>query len=142
MAGTGVSCVNCLKLTMSASSSSTDSPKRSARSHTACVQLSTPIFSSYVNACIWLVTRAWSTMVRASAVRPDMAQPMCRSISIIFSMDELSSRGDCTRFSTPSTVPCGVVMPTVVEPSWRQLRWNVKLTLMASMAYSTGGQLR
>lgn len=104
-------------LTMRASSSSTDSPKRRARSHTACVQLSTPICSSYVNACIWLVTRAWSTMVRASAVRPLMAQPMWRSISMIFSMDELSSSGDCTRFSTPRTVPWGVVMPTVVEPS-------------------------
>jgi hypothetical protein len=46
-----------------------------------------------------------------------MAQPTCESISMIFSMDEDSRSGDGTRFSTARTVPCGVVMPTVVEPS-------------------------
>ncbi len=29
-------------------------------------------------------------------------------------------RGDGTRFSTARIVPWGVVMPTVVEPSWRK----------------------
>ena len=105
------------QLTINASSSSTLSPNLNAKSQTACVQLSTDIFSSYVNACDWLVTRAWSTIVRASAVRPDIAQPMCESISMIFSMDEDSSKGDGTRFSTARTTPSGVVMPTVVDPS-------------------------
>ena len=105
------------ELTINASSSSTLSPNLNAKSHTACVQLSTPICSSYVNACIWLVTRAWSTMVRASAVRPDMAHPMCESISMIFSMDDDSIKGDGTRFSTARMTPVGVVMPTVVDPS-------------------------
>lgn len=31
-------------------------------------------------------TRPWSMRVRASAVSPDIAQPMCSSISRIFSM--------------------------------------------------------
>jgi hypothetical protein len=38
---------------------------------------------------------------------------------MIFSIDDDSSSGDCTRFSTPRTTPEGVVMPTVVEPSWK-----------------------
>ena len=36
---------------------------------------------------------------------------------MIFSMELVSSRGDGTRFSTANTVPWGVVIPTVVEPS-------------------------
>lgn len=31
------------------------------------------------------LTRAWSTSVRASGMSPDMAAPMCVSISMIFS---------------------------------------------------------
>ena len=36
---------------------------------------------------------AWSTMVQASAVRPDIAQPRWVSIFIIFSMEDDSRRG-------------------------------------------------
>lgn len=46
------------QLTINAFSFATLSPNLSAKSHTACVQLSTPIRSSYVNACICDVTRA------------------------------------------------------------------------------------
>ena len=65
-------------------------------------------------------------MVRASAVSPLIAAPRCVSISMIFSIELLSSSGDWTRFSTPRTTPSLVEMPTVVEPS-----------LIASSAYST-----
>src|ERR1700753_2339956 len=44
-------------------------------------------------------------MARASACRPDMAHPICRSISTIFSTDEVSSRDEVTRFSTPKITP-------------------------------------
>ena len=65
----------------------------------------------------WAVTRACSTIVLASAVKPLMAQPMWRSISMIFSTESDSSKGDWVRFSTARTTPCEVWMPTVVEPS-------------------------
>lgn len=61
-------------------------------------------------------------------------------------MDEVSSRVDWTRFSTARTQPCGVAIPTVVEPSYA-VEWVVSRmaryaeakgpTLIASMAYST-----
>ena len=73
------------------------------------------------------MTLACSTIVLASAVSPLIAHPTCASISMIFSIESESSRGDCVRFSTARTTPCEVWIPTVVEPS-----------LMASMAYSTG----
>lgn len=81
-------------------------------------------------------------MVRASAVRPDIAQPRWVSISIIFSIEDDSRRGDWTRFSTARTTPSGVRMPTVVEPSLWSISSNermimVELTLIASIAYST-----
>lgn len=47
---------------MVASSSSAPSPKRSARSHTLCVTLSTLIFSSYVNEWFWY--RSASSRIR------------------------------------------------------------------------------
>lgn len=46
-----------------------------------------------------------------------MAHPTWLSISMIFSIEDDSSKGEGTRFSTARTVPCGVVIPTVVEPS-------------------------
>ena len=55
-----------------------------------------------------------------------MAQPMCRSISTIFSTDDVSSSVEVTRFSTPRTTPSEVATPMAVEPS-----------LMASREYST-----
>lgn len=51
---------------------------------------------------------------------------MCESISAIFSTLSGSSSGDEMRFSTASTTPSSVRMPTTVEPS-----------LIASIAYST-----
>lgn len=63
------------------------------------------------------MTLACSTIVLASAVKPDMAHPICESISMIFSIELDSSRGDWTRFSTPRTTPSLVWMPTVVDPS-------------------------
>jgi hypothetical protein len=50
-------------------------------------------------------------------------------------------RGDGTRFSTARTAPSGVVIPTVVDPSYCQLGVCTGLTLMASIAYSTTCQL-
>lgn len=55
-----------------------------------------------------------------------MAQPMWRSISTIFSTEEVSRRVDVTRFSTPRMTPSEVATPMAVEPS-----------LMASREYST-----
>ena len=55
-----------------------------------------------------------------------MAQPMWRSTSMIFSMDEVSRRVEVTRFSTPRMTPSEVETPMAVEPS-----------LMASREYST-----
>ena len=55
-----------------------------------------------------------------------MAQPTWRSISTIFSTEEVSSRVEVTRFSTPRTTPSEVATPMAVEPS-----------LMASREYST-----
>jgi hypothetical protein len=40
---------------------------------------------------------------------------------MIFSIEEDSRSGEGTRFSTARMAPCGVVMPTVVEPSWRSI---------------------
>jgi hypothetical protein len=102
----------------------------------------------------WAVTLPCSTIVRASAVNPLSAHPMCESISRIFSTLSLSSKGDCVRFSTASTTPPFVQIPTVVDPScegggalvsrcrgslaYAAKRFGAeKLTLMASMAYST-----
>jgi hypothetical protein len=50
-------------------------------------------------------------------------------------------RGDGTRFSTARIAPSGVVIPTVVDPSYCQLGALSRLTLMASIAYSTTCQL-
>jgi hypothetical protein len=47
-------------------------------------------------------------MERASAWRPDMAQPMWASISTIFSIEEDTRRGEVTRFSTPRRMPWDV----------------------------------
>lgn len=55
-----------------------------------------------------------------------MAQPMCSSISIIFSTLLGSSSGEVTRFSTARTTPSFVFNPIAVDPN-----------LIASMAYST-----
>jgi hypothetical protein len=55
-----------------------------------------------------------------------MAQPMWRSISTIFSTEEVSRSVDVTRFSTPRTTPPPVATPIAVDPS-----------LMASREYST-----
>lgn len=55
-----------------------------------------------------------------------MAQPMCLSISTIFSTEEVSRREEVMRFSTPRMTPSEVEMPIAVEPS-----------LMASREYST-----
>ena len=56
-------------------------------------------------------------------------------------MEEVSIRGDGTRFSTARMAPSGVVIPTVVDPSSCQLGALSRLTLMASIAYSTTCQL-
>mmetsp|Transcript_17044 Transcript_17044/g.50876 ORF Transcript_17044/g.50876 Transcript_17044/m.50876 type:complete len:276 (-) Transcript_17044:174-1001(-) len=106
--------------------SSSSSPKRRARSHTDCVHDSTGIGSLNWNRCCWVSLRAWSISVRASAVRPLMAQPMCSSISATFSLLFGTSKGDVMRFSTASTTPSDVFTPMAVEPS-----------LIASIAYST-----
>lgn len=79
-------------------------------------------------------TRPWSMSVRASAVSPLMATPMCSSISATFSMLEGSwmdmvppwqysmqlrtSSGDVTRFSTARTTPSFVLMPMAVDPNY------------------------
>lgn len=55
-----------------------------------------------------------------------MAQPMWRSISTIFSTEEVSRRVEVTRFSTPRMTPSEVATPMAVLPS-----------LMASSEYST-----
>ena len=55
-----------------------------------------------------------------------MAAPMCRSISTIFSTDEVSRREEVMRFSTPRMTPAEVLTPMAVLPS-----------LMASREYST-----
>jgi hypothetical protein len=55
-----------------------------------------------------------------------MAHPIWRSISTIFSTEEVSRRVDVTRFSTPRTTPPPVATPIAVEPS-----------LIASREYST-----
>ena len=44
-------------------------------------------------------------MLRASACKPDMAHPMCLSISTIFSTEDVSSKVEVTRFSTPRMTP-------------------------------------
>lgn len=75
------------------------------------------IMSIYVVCCI---------TNRASAIRPEVAHPMCRSTSTIFSTVEGSINGDVIRFSTAITTPSGVRIPIAVEPN-----------LIASMAYST-----
>lgn len=59
------------------------SPKLRARSHTACVNASTRIGSSYVNLWFCASTLAWSTSVRASAIRPLIAAPIWLSTSMI-----------------------------------------------------------
>jgi hypothetical protein len=56
-------------------------------------------------------------------------------------MEEVSIKGDGTRFSTARIAPSGVVIPTVVDPSYCQLGALSRLTLMASIAYSTICQL-
>jgi hypothetical protein len=60
---------------------------------------------------------------------------------MIFSMEEVSIKGEGTRFSTARIAPSGVVIPTVVDPSCCQLDALSRLTLMASIAYSTDCQL-
>ena len=65
-------------------------------------------------------------MLRASACKPDMAQPMCLSISTIFSILDETRSDDVTLFSTPSRTPFDVATPMAVEPS-----------LIASSEYST-----
>ncbi len=55
-----------------------------------------------------------------------MAQPMWRSISTIFSTEEVSRREEVIRFSTPRMTPWEVATPMAVLPS-----------LMASREYST-----
>lgn len=55
-----------------------------------------------------------------------MAHPMWRSISTIFSTDDVSSSVEVTRFSTPRTTPPPVATPIAVDPS-----------LIASREYST-----
>jgi len=59
-----------------------------------------------------------------------MAQPRWESISIIFSMELDSRRGDWTRFSTARTTPWGVRMPTVVEPSCSRTQGDHMLDLV------------
>jgi len=106
--------------------SSPDSPKRSARSHTACVSESTFIGSLNVKRWYCDSERAWSISVRASAESPLIAQPMCESISASFSTELASCSGESSRFSTASTMPSDVEMPIAVVP-----------ILIASIAYST-----
>lgn len=53
-----------------------------------------------------------------------MAQPMCESISMIFSTESDSSKGDWVRFSTARTTPSEVWIPTVVEPSCVLRAWG------------------
>lgn len=96
----------------------------------------------------WVSALAWSINILASAVNPLIAQPMCSSISMIFSMllgscgpgrwtrasvqgtamlqahhlmpcTAPTSRGEVMRFSTASTTPSEVVTPMAVEPSCR-----------------------
>ena len=55
-----------------------------------------------------------------------MAAPMWRSISTIFSTDDVSRREEVMRFSTPRMTPAEVETPMAVLPS-----------LMASREYST-----
>jgi len=55
-----------------------------------------------------------------------MAHPMWRSISTIFSTDEVSRRVLVTRFSTPRMTPSPVATPMAVLPN-----------LIASREYST-----
>lgn len=62
-------------------------------------------------------TRALSTMVRESAIKPLQAQPMCLSISTIFSVVVGSMSVDEIRFSTASTTPSPVWIPMAVDPS-------------------------
>jgi hypothetical protein len=79
-----------------------------------------------------------------------MEQPICESISMIFSMLSGSRSGEVILFSTASNTPVGVWMPTAVEPSCAgEKRGAVShggsdrdgegggRTLIASMAYST-----
>lgn len=63
-------------------------------------------------------TRACSTMVRASATMPLVAQPRWWSISKIFSMLVDSSNLDVTRFSAASTTPWVVWIPIAVDPNF------------------------
>jgi hypothetical protein len=55
----------------------------------------------------WLAdsTRACSMRERASACRPDRAQPMWEEMGTSFSMEEERRRGDVERFSTPRRMP-------------------------------------
>lgn len=110
----------------------------------------------------WASTRAWSIMVRESAIRPWTFNPLayqtwhsplhhviqklpCLSISMIFSIQSGSMRIEVIRFSTARTTPWDVWMPTAVEPSYHRKREhrgervkvNAAATLMASIAYST-----
>lgn len=94
-----------------------------------------------IKMCTWASTRACSTSIRASAVRPLQAHPICRSISKIFSMLDGTIRGDVILFSTANRTPSLVWMPIAVEPSYphheSKFNWLTIFTLMASIAYST-----
>ena len=81
-------------------------------------------------------------MERASAWSPDMAQPMWRSISNIFSTPDVSRRVEVTRFSTPRMTPSPVATYPILSNSSEI--WQVSLTpmavdpsLIASKEYST-----
>ena len=69
-------------------------------------------------------------MDRASAVKPDMAQPMWLSISTIFSIEVCSNNDEVTLFSTPKITPSEVAIPIAVDPN-----------LIASKEYSTWNNL-
>ena len=127
---------------------SAPSPNLSARSQIACVQLSTPSFSLKWKEWFCDSTRACSIIDRASACRPDMAQPMWESISTIFSTEDVSRRVDVTRFSTPRRTPWEVAICTNVPLAVRSatiLKHGVDCltpiavdpSLMASKEYST-----
>ena len=113
-------------LDMTDSSPCAPSPNLKAKSHIDCVQLSTLSFSLKLNAWFCVSTLACSIILLASACRPDIAQPICLSISTIFSMLDETSKEDVTLFSTPRRTPWDVATPMAVEPS-----------LIASNEYST-----
>lgn len=60
--------------------------------------------------------------MRASAVSPLTAHPMCESISNILSMLLGTISGDVSRFSTASTTPSPVWIPIAVEPNYAAVR--------------------